>query len=228
MPRPTFFNLPRDKRERLIALALEEFSANDYESASLSRVVARAGIAKGSAYQYFDDKADLYLYLVELARQRKSEYMAQRPMPKRGMDMFAYLRWLMEESVGFELAHPQLARLGYRFMSAPQMIKARAIGQAQADAQAYFVKLTRQAIRQGSVRKDVDPRVAAFLFSAVFAQLADFLFQYAGLDAAALARGPGRITRTKRVMRAFDQIMTMLERGMAVAPTRPAQERERR
>lgn len=50
-----------------MAIALEEFADRDYDGASVSRVVARAGIAKGSIYQYFIDKKDLYLHLVDEA-----------------------------------------------------------------------------------------------------------------------------------------------------------------
>ena len=72
MPKPTFENLPDAKRELIIQLAAEEFAAHAYRQASLSRIVARAGIAKGSVYQYFDNKLDLYRWLMteELPRQK--------------------------------------------------------------------------------------------------------------------------------------------------------------
>ncbi len=62
MPSQTFFNLPKEKRDTLIKIALNEFSANEYNSASVSRIVKETGIAKGSFYQYFQDKKDLYLF----------------------------------------------------------------------------------------------------------------------------------------------------------------------
>ena len=42
-----------------------------YEGASLNQILAKAGISKGAAYYYFDNKADLYLttvthYAIEL------------------------------------------------------------------------------------------------------------------------------------------------------------------
>ena len=64
MPSNTFLNLPDDKRERIISAALEEFANNDFRNASITRMVRSLGIAKGSVYQYFKDKKDLYLYLL--------------------------------------------------------------------------------------------------------------------------------------------------------------------
>jgi AcrR family transcriptional regulator len=213
MPKQTFFNLPDDKRELLVQIALEEFAANDYEVASLSKIVARAGISKGSAYQYFEDKADLYMYLLAMGRQQKSEYMARRSMPEGDLDMFTYLRWLLEEMTVFELANPLLAQLSYRMMRAPSAIKARVIGQAQADTRTYFVKLIRQAMKQGSVRKDVDPHVAGFLFSAVFAQLADFLIEQDTRPDTRSLKQP--TMHTKKMRRAFDQVMSVMQFGLA-------------
>jgi len=60
MPRPRFNKLPEEKRERILEAAAKEFVAYGYESASMNRMLAEAGISKGAAYYYFDDKADLY------------------------------------------------------------------------------------------------------------------------------------------------------------------------
>ena len=45
MPNQTFFNLPDAKREQILQIAIDEFAENDTDSASISRIVARAGIA---------------------------------------------------------------------------------------------------------------------------------------------------------------------------------------
>ena len=61
MPRPRFARLPAAKKERIMEAAAKEFAAHGYEGATLNRILAEAGISKGAAYYYFDDKADLYL-----------------------------------------------------------------------------------------------------------------------------------------------------------------------
>lgn len=44
----TFTNLQAAKRQAIIDIAIEEFAAHPYATASVSHIVARAGIAKGS------------------------------------------------------------------------------------------------------------------------------------------------------------------------------------
>lgn len=65
MPKLTFFNLPENKRKTLIEAAEEEFTRVPLFEASISNIIKMAGIPRGSFYQYFQDKEDLYFYLLD-------------------------------------------------------------------------------------------------------------------------------------------------------------------
>lgn len=65
MPKQTFFNLPQEKRDVLIEAARKEFSRVPLYEASIANIVKEAEISRGSFYQYFEDKDDLYFYLLE-------------------------------------------------------------------------------------------------------------------------------------------------------------------
>lgn len=65
MPKQTFFNLPNEKRETLIRAAKTEFSRVPLYEASIANIVKEADIPRGSFYQYFEDKNDLYFYLLD-------------------------------------------------------------------------------------------------------------------------------------------------------------------
>src|SRR5262245_44055308 len=53
-----------ERRDAILAAALEEFSAHGFEAARLDDVARRAGIAKGTIYLYFSDKEALFQALV--------------------------------------------------------------------------------------------------------------------------------------------------------------------
>lgn len=65
MPSDTFFRLPEEKRARLIDAAWEEFTAANYADASINKIILKARIPRGSFYQYFTDKEDLFGYLLD-------------------------------------------------------------------------------------------------------------------------------------------------------------------
>lgn len=64
MPKKTFFNLPIEKKQRIIDAAYDLFIENDYNNVNIRNITKKAGISIGSFYQYFNDKDDLYLYLL--------------------------------------------------------------------------------------------------------------------------------------------------------------------
>lgn len=53
-----------DKRELILAAALDEFSQNGFASARLDDVAKRANVAKGTIYLYFKDKETLFQELL--------------------------------------------------------------------------------------------------------------------------------------------------------------------
>lgn len=58
-----FKNIDKEKKDRIINSALEEFSKNSYDKASTNNIVKNANISKGLLYHYFTSKKELYEYL---------------------------------------------------------------------------------------------------------------------------------------------------------------------
>ena len=65
MPSDTFLRLNDEKKKKLIDASFKEFSLNNFNDASINRIIKEAGISRGSFYMYFEDKKDLYFYLLE-------------------------------------------------------------------------------------------------------------------------------------------------------------------
>lgn len=65
MPNDTFFNLPAQKQKTVFDAAVREFSAHMFSEASINRIVKAAQIPRGSFYQYFHGKEDLFAYVIE-------------------------------------------------------------------------------------------------------------------------------------------------------------------
>jgi AcrR family transcriptional regulator len=214
MPSSTFFNLPDDKRETIIQLAIEEFAENDYQNASISRIVARARIAKGSFYQYFADKKDLLLYLLDLAAQEKMTMLQGVHPPDAQMDLFAYLRWLFKSSAQFELAHPRLSEVAYRAYHGDLPFRDETIVRLKKGGLDYFQHLIQQAITNGDIHPSVDAEVAAFIFNTLLGEFGSFLLHRLGRD------GKQRLTDVpaaewKVVEATFDQLLYILQYGVS-------------
>jgi AcrR family transcriptional regulator len=70
MPFSRFEKLAPEKRARLFDVAAKEFASRGFEQASLNRILEEAQMGKGSAYYYFEDKADLFCTVIEHASSR--------------------------------------------------------------------------------------------------------------------------------------------------------------
>jgi len=71
MPKQTFFNLPDEKKQRITDALIKHFSQKPYYNVDISDVAKESNAAKGSMYQYFENKKErsscsYYFILVDL------------------------------------------------------------------------------------------------------------------------------------------------------------------
>jgi len=212
MPTDTFHNLPHEKRNRILDAAIEEFAAHSYDTASMSNIARQAEIAKGSLYQYFEDKKDLYRYLIELGTDEKQALMKILPAPDPDSDLFGYLRWLYLSAVHFEFQRPRLARLAYRafvdevpFPEMTEQLRRRGTTQ-------FFKQLLSQGLLHGSVAPNVDTDVAAFLLESEYYQVGKYVRER--LDAKEYALDENPPLESETLHQILDNLMEILTRGM--------------
>ena len=168
VPKTTFQNLPRDKRDRIVELAIEEFAARPYHAASLSRIVTRAGIAKGSIYQYFENKLDLYRWLlIEEVPRRKLAAMRQHPAVAQPTTLRELLRAAVTAGLRFMLANPRLAQLAAAVAMPTEDPQLRALyREIQASGHAAFKAMLTPFVENGQLRPEVDLDVVARILGA--------------------------------------------------------------
>jgi AcrR family transcriptional regulator len=168
MPTPTFFGLPPERRERLVREALVEFADCTFAEASLSQIAVRARIPKGSFYQYFEDKLDLYRWLLtdEVPRRKREFVGATTP---EGGDFWARLEHHIERGMAFFVEHPRLARLSAAAADPTAIPEVRGLHQAICDAGLDELRaLLEEGLRSGAIDRDaVDLDVATRLVSAL-------------------------------------------------------------
>lgn len=220
MPKPTFSNLPPEKRDALVAIALEEFATHDYNAASVSRIVARAGIAKGSLYQYFDDKEDLFLYLLDEAQRTLLGALQDDPPPDEAWSFFVILRWQMSATVRAALRYPLHARLAQHAYMAPLPFRNQMIEQGRELRKQHMQRLLEQGIAHGDINPAVNLAVAGFVVSAVIGEVGPFLLAILGLDASRTEPVDPAQFDSALVERLFDDIIRILEYGLG-ADTAP-------
>lgn len=182
MPKSTFFRLPDERRERLVREAIAEFADRTFAEASLSEIARRASIPKGSFYQYFDDKLDLYRWLLtDEAPRRKREFVGAVSLEG---DFWAGLERVIERGMAFLVEHPHLARLAAAAADPTAIVEVRGLHQAICDAgNAELRDLLAHGVASGAITADCNLDMATRLVAAVIGPgLTDVVLQELGAD----------------------------------------------
>ena len=213
MPHQTFFNLPDEKREQITQIAIKEFADHDYDAVSISRIVARAGIAKGSFYQYFAGKEDLYAYLLGLLVEAKSKFLSfDQPDPEH-IGIFAYLRWMTEVGAAFQLAYPELTRMALRSANTAPYLKTFG-GRAHELAVAFCRRLVDVGVQQGDIAPDVDRELAAVVVDAVLTGVGNYAIERLLKGHVASGQDDGAPADLSTVTDLFARAACILEHGL--------------
>ncbi len=215
MVKTTFLNLDEEKRQRILTAALEEFSAQPYESASLNRIVAQAGIPKGSLYQYFADKKDLYLYLIEEAARAKLEFLRQFGLPEE-IDFFEGFAALMLAGAQFDLNYPQYSRLLSQAFNSPLVDEITALLKGKSFD--YLHELLLTARQKGRIRSDLPLDLIVFTLNALTTEFGKYAAQKAGLKWDSRIFDPQQREKLRGLDLSgmIDDLMRLLREGIAV------------
>lgn len=164
MPKDTFFNLPDEKRSTVQEAALHEFAEHGFEGASINRIVDRAGIAKGSFYQYFDDKADLFEQILDYIAELKMAFISPVLLNPAQHDFFTLLEELYRSGLAFAKENPQAARLGLEVnQNRTTPVFKQLLAESWRKADAFFRPLLELAIQRGEIDPAIDQQFVIFM-----------------------------------------------------------------
>lgn len=166
----TFDNLPKEKRQRIIETATQEFARKGYHDSSVSAIASKAGISVGAIYKYFDSKLDLFLTIVAHNISRMEELLTG--LAAADEDVIIKVEKILREIINFSRENGILINL-YNSMTAVNDKKlasqfAKEMEQLTAE---IYIRAIVEGQANGEIRKDIDPKVAAFLIDDLFMSL---------------------------------------------------------
>ena len=122
MPTNTFLRLSDDKKERVIQAAAKEFSVRNFAEAKLLHISKDADISKGSIYQYFSSKEDLYVFIIEHFRQKRAEYVQSASDLYKKTPFFDFFEELYIRDTEYLLLNPSHLEVGRQMYSCSSQV----------------------------------------------------------------------------------------------------------
>ena len=175
MPLKTFENLSPERKKEIIDTCLEEFTLHDYREASLTRIIQKLGLAKGSFYRYFESKKDLYIYLIDYGKRATFE-LFNKVFHEQVEDILdAWVRFYLICALQ-DNAYPLLGYFGYKVY---QDKNNPILGNVPLNSKIKGIEFLRDLFleqqKQGRLRKDVDVNLLIFLLIQVQEGFIDYL-----------------------------------------------------
>ncbi|RMF47230.1 MAG: TetR/AcrR family transcriptional regulator [Anaerolineae bacterium] len=181
MPTETFFNLPEEKRQKVFDAAVAEFAAWPFSQASVNRIVERAGISKGSFYQYFSGKEDLFVYLSQVIGEQKKLVLNTTVQEVGSDDLFSTLRALYLGGLRFAAQHPDYAAIGRNMLKEKDSpVYQRLLAEGRETMLGWFQSMLDEAVAAGRVRPDVNTHFTAYLIAALSAHVSEYYDEFVG------------------------------------------------
>ncbi|MCV7383218.1 TetR/AcrR family transcriptional regulator [Mycolicibacter longobardus] len=108
MPTVTWGRVDPVRRAAVLEAAEAEFSARGFSHGSLNVIARRAKVAKGSLFQYFVDKADLYAFVADTAGQRVRSHIERKIVElDSNRPFFEFLTDMLDVWVAYFANHPR-------------------------------------------------------------------------------------------------------------------------
>ncbi len=207
----TFRHLPRDKQERVLDAALSEFADRGYQAASLNRVVAQAGIAKGSLYQYFPNKEGIFRHIFQFALGSVRRTLTAVKEETLEADFFTRLEKSLLAGVRFLREHPRVFSLYLKIQFDRNVpFREEFLAAVRRHATEYFGSLVRRARSRGELRPGLSEAAALFLLDAVF----DRFLQAVAVPALDVTLGLHQAPE-ETIRQSVHQLVQLLKEGLA-------------
>lgn len=166
MPRDTFFNLEEEKQERIIDVAISEFEIKTYQNVSVNTIVRKAHISKGSFYQYFEDKKDLYQFLIDKMVQEKLKYITEAMSNPLNHGFFELMRDTYRSGLEFAKDNPRYLNIGNMlFADNTSPLYQEIVKNNVHRSRQIYEKLMMIGIERGEVKSDIDIPMMAHIIS---------------------------------------------------------------
>jgi TetR/AcrR family transcriptional regulator len=167
-----FKRLPEEKQHRILDAAVTQFAQNGYEQTSMNRVVLEAGISKGSLFQYFSSKFDLFDTVVSYATKLVRSKLRNQRDATKNLAFSIRLSKILETGFQFIREHPLLSRIYFQMLhSGKAPFGEGQLSGLHSESVGFLSRIIQEGIVRGDLRGDLDVNKTAFLLNGVMLQL---------------------------------------------------------
>lgn len=166
----SFNKISEEKRQKILNVAIAEFSEHGFSSANINNIAKKAGISVGSVYKYFENKEHLFLTVihhgVEILKNVLQEIMkSDENLESRIEKIIRAIQFHSRNNVSLTMLYNEMtteSQSGIVWEIASDMENATA---------GLYASLLEDAQKAGDIRPDVNPTLFALFLDNLFLML---------------------------------------------------------
>lgn len=215
MPLQTFYNLDETRKNEILKISYEEFAFTGYHSASLSNIVKKLGVAKGSFYRYFENKFDLYAFLLQNAYKMRMGQL-HKLLDDENIGFFEIIRENFRDKVNFDLDNPLESIFLYNAMQESDLEETGTIiSDLIINVMKFTSSLVKKYQQKGELNAEISPDIAAhFIFQSQL-EIYDYMAKFKGHDfKESIRKGHLFSMSEAEIMNVVDEILALLKAGL--------------
>lgn len=176
MPKETFFNLSNQKRGRILEAAIREFATAPYQNVTIDKIVNRAQIPKGSFYQYFLNKDDIYMHIFSQVGDVKKSILESLSDQVTDLSFVEFITEAYQLVEDYEKKSTELIKLKNRFINeCSQELKKEILKNEFPKSTRFMEKILKMYIVKGEIDPAIDIGLTAYMLSACITNLDKYL-----------------------------------------------------
>ncbi|KKM09672.1 hypothetical protein SY88_17470 [Clostridiales bacterium PH28_bin88] len=157
-----------DKREQILEAAIQIFAHQGFHDAKVEEIAAAAGVGKGTVYEYFRSKEELFYEMLDFVRALYVDQFQKEVLTATGVN--ETLKRMFLNHLKFIYRHRDMARV--LLVNHPVMDDKlyRWVLSRRQEMLTFCEELVRRGIASGEVR-EVNPAVAGLMIAGIFNSL---------------------------------------------------------
>jgi len=203
-----FTQLADTKQKSIIDASVNEFANNGFKNASVNKIVEKAGISKGSLFNYFKSKNLLFDHIYQIALREVKTFLAKVRDESENDDFFTRFGKIINSGITFINKHPRLAKIYFRLLNSNDSPHGKSIIQKlHSEAIRYLTDFVETGVERNELRSELNTTTVAFLMESTLNRI----LQVHYLE---IFDAKSNISKNDNIW--IDEIVTTLKLGLSV------------
>ena len=159
-----------ERKEKILEVGINEFASKGYEKANINIIAKKAGISIGLMYKYFSTKEDLFITCIQRGMSILDDAVDE--ILKSNDKLLTKAEKLIRTTCQLSQKDANYVKLYNEITSERNSEKAMEFAKAiEGKTSKIYVKCITDALANGDVRQDMDPRLFAFFLDNLLTSL---------------------------------------------------------